>query len=305
MNPARSPPQYQAKQATTTVSYYGSDSAINEMTQDCNENKMFINSKRQKRSLFQSTPSESSSQSGTEIKRLFDELRTQQEQKFESLNSAINVVITQNQEIGKTMEFMSKQYDDLLLKITNLEKENINYKKKVELLENKIDMLEKNTHNSTVEIRNIPLQKNETRQIISQIVKDIGCAVSLSTPIQDLEIRDIYRTKAETIVVDFSTTQRKESLMLNLKKLNKSKRSNKEPMLNTLNIKLSGPNKTIYISEYLTHKARRLFFLARENVKMKKLAAAWSSYGKIYVKKQEDQPPKRIDTEDDLIIASK
>ncbi|CAH0401910.1 unnamed protein product [Chilo suppressalis] len=306
MNPVRhSPPKIQSNQKLGLVLYYGSDTAINEMDKDRAESNTTNVKKRQKRSLTQFSQLELSPQLNSDIKVLFDELKCQQEQKFESLNSAISVVINQNQEIKTSVEFMSNQYDELFKKIAYLEHENVSYKKKVESLEAKIEMLEKNAHNSTVEIRNIPLQEKEDRLTTTRIVKDIGEAIGLPSPIQDSEIRDIYRTKAETIVVDFSTTQRKEALITTLKNLNKSKRNNKEPVLNTQSINIPGPNKIIYISDYLTHKAKRLFYLAREEVKCKKLFAAWTSFGKIYIKFAEDGKPIRIENEADLGIAKK
>ncbi|CAH0405104.1 unnamed protein product [Chilo suppressalis] len=233
----------QSNQKLGSVLYYRSDIAINEMDKDRTESNTTNVKKRQKRSLTQFSQPELSPQLNSDIKVLFDELKCQQEQKFESLNSAISVVINQNQEIKTSVEFMSNQYDELFKKIAYLEHENVSYKKKVESLEAKIEMLEKNAHNSTVEIRNIPLQEKEDRLTTTRIVKDIGEAIGLPSPIQDSEIRDIYRTKAETIVVDFSTIQRKEALITKLKNLNKSKRNNKEPVLNTQSINIPGPTK--------------------------------------------------------------
>lgn len=56
----------------------------------------------------------------------------------------------------------------------------------------------------------------------------------------------------------------------------------------------------VFISEQLTMKGRRLFYAARMNVKSKKLAAAWTSFGKVYVRKEEGSTPVRINEESDL-----
>ncbi|KOB73701.1 Zinc finger DNA binding protein [Operophtera brumata] len=195
---------------------------------------------------------------------------------------------------------MTSQYGDLLARVSSLEKDNIEYKERVSTLENKLELLDKHACGSTIEIRNIPKQINKSKQVITKIVKDIGLALNLEAPIQDAEVRDIHRSKSEAIVVEFTCVSKKESIVAGYKKLNKDRRENKEQQLNTTQINLPEPPRVIYISEFLTLKARHLFYIARESVKNKKLLAAWTSYGKVLVKKEEGATPVRIDEEEDL-----
>ncbi|XP_052755374.1 uncharacterized protein LOC128201709 [Galleria mellonella] len=212
----------------------------------------------------------------------------------------MGVLINQNQEIQKSMEFISGQYEELLLKVGNLEHENVEYRKRVANLEGKLEVLERKTISSTIEIRNIPKQNNENKQILTDIVKNVGTALSLDMPIMDQEVRDIYRSKSEAIVIDFTSTNRKESLLTSFRYYNKSCRTNKKPQLNTQNINLPGMPRAVFVSEFLTNKARRLYYIARENVKNKKLLAAWTSFGKVYIKKEENQRPIRVENEVDI-----
>ncbi|KAL0818104.1 hypothetical protein ABMA28_003068 [Loxostege sticticalis] len=263
----------------------------------------YINiTKRQKRTFEEisetllTSQSQSSSQSPVEVTSMLVDIKAQQEM----LNMAMTTLLTQNLEIKKTVETITNQHQELLQKFSSLQQENKEYKTRVVTLESKLEQIEKNTCCSKVEMRNIPKQNNESKQTLTKLLQTIGSTLGIETPIEDSEIRDIYRTKPGTIVVDFTTTARKETLLSETKKYNKNKRANNNPQLDTAQINLQGPTHTIYISEALTTKSRRLFFVAREYVKNKKLSSAWTAYGKIYVKLKEDAIPTLIKEEEYL-----
>lgn len=298
MSVRRSPPQEDLLKTPPVLVHYGSDSAINASTIGAHSDTSLNITKRQKRS-FQDF-SEHSFSIAAEIKSLFNELKTEQDEKFDTLTSAVQVVITQNEVIQKSVDVIASQHEDLLIRMNTLEKENTEYKKLVLTLENKIDLLEKRSHNSTIEIRNIPKQTNENKRVLTDYVKNIGMALSSQTPILDSEIRDIHRSKTDAIVVEFSTTSRKELIISDYKIANKTSREKKRQQLSTNHINIPGTTRPVYISEFLTARARRVFYIARENVKNKKLVATWTSFGKVYVKKTEGAAPVRIDGEEDL-----
>lgn len=192
------------------------------------------------------------------------------------------------------------QYDGLVTKLETVERDNSNLKSYVKKLEEKIDLLEKDSKSTSIELRNVPITSQENKQSLCSTIKKLGTVIGSSPPILDSEIRDIYRTKAEVIVVSFTTTSRKEDLVGRYKKYNKDQRQSKQPTLNSEALKIPGQNKTVYLSEALTSKTRRLFFHTRELVKNRKIAATWTSYGKVYVRREEDQPPVRVNDESDL-----
>lgn len=237
----------------------------------------------------------------SEIKSMFDELQSQQDQKFEKLNMAINTLLVQNLDIKKTVENMSSQHQELLEKMRKLQDENNEYKIKVSTLEDKIDALESIVSRTKIEIRNLPKQETENKQMLTSIVQTIGSTLDLETQIQGSEIKDIFRTKSGTVVVDFTTTLRKESFLSKFKRLCKEKRLSKEPPLNTGHINLLGPTNIIYISEALTSKSRSLFYNARELVKNKSLLAAWTSFGNVYVKPKDSAAAVRVSNASELL----
>lgn len=298
MSVQRSPPcsGSQLIPPNTTV-HYNSDPAINISNTIDQADNYFNITKRHKRTFddLKDQPGHSS-----EIMNMLDQIKAQQEHKFESLNNTLITITNQNLEIRKSVESLTSKHEDLLIKINNLEKENSEYKMRVLNLEQKLDHLEKSTCASTIEIRNLPKLKDENKSVLINTIQTISSTLGLETPVQQSEIRDIFRTKSEAVVVDFTTALRKEALITKYKTFNKGRRANKEPMLNSEHIKLPGAPCSIFISEFLTTKAKRIFYVARENVKTKKLAAAWTSYGRVYIKTEEGLTPVRIEEESEL-----
>lgn len=289
----RSPPQ--PKQKSISPKHYASDPVINRELdiedQDCLNNI----TRRLKRKLLESPGHLDSS-----LEERLDKLQSHQDKKFDILTDAISTLIEQNNQIKKSMEFMSAQYDTLLTKVNTLEQDNLNYKSQVQVLEKKLDSLERDSRSTSIEIRNIPIAENENKQALTSTVKNI-CSIIGSTPVlQDLELRHTYRSRSNAIVAEFTTTARKDSVISNFRAYNKNKREKKEDQFNTLSLGLPGTARPVYISDFLTSKNRHIFYLAREQVKSKKLVAAWTSYGKIFVKKLEGEPARRLNSERDL-----
>ncbi|XP_075990156.1 uncharacterized protein LOC142985795 [Anticarsia gemmatalis] len=295
----RSPPKTLPQLVTlNTSAHYNSDSAINKVILPETEDNYFnITIKRTLEDPVQQPQS-----SLSEIKAMFIELKAQHDNKYELLNNALMTIITQNQDIQKTVVTLTNNHKELLTKITSLEQENKEQKQLISTLEIKLDFIEKSTRSSTLEVRNIPKQDNESKQTLVGVIKHISSKLchGQDTPIRESDTRDIYRSKSATIVVTFNSTLHMESLITQLKTYNKNKREHKESSLNTGDLQLSGPSRPIFLSEYLTSKARRIFYVAREHVKNRKLVAAWTVHRKIYIKKCEDSMPVRINEESDL-----
>lgn len=154
----------------------------------------------------------------------------------------------------------------------------------------------RNTKSSTIITRK--------KHNLIQWTKDLGEVLSVKTELQDFEMREVYRLKSGTVIVDFTSNIRKETFLRKCREYNKLKKESKLSLLNTKDLKMDGPEKSIFVSESLSKKTGQLFFKARELVKRKCLVAAWTSYGQIYVKQQENQSPIRIDDEKDLLKLS-
>lgn len=275
-----------------TLQHSASDPALNKSTKE-NHSNITRRVKRKCEIL-------SENNSMDELKDLIIKSNKKQDAKFEALSSSLNSVLAQNAEIHKTVEFISQKYDDLLLKLDSLQCENNRYKTQIITLENKLELIERNSKASVVEIKNIPKPQTEKKDTLQSLVKNIGSVLELS--IQDSDIRDVFRLKTKEgtngpIVVEFTTVSKKENLLKACKTFHKE---NKDHPLSTQTINHPGPSMPIYVTESLTKRAKHLFYLARLFKKDHHYHGCWTSYGKIYLRKQDGSPAIQISNEDDL-----
>lgn len=243
-----------------------------------------------------------------ELKNMFQALSEEQNKHFTELQATVNNLKEQNEVLTKSVETMSSKYDEFLNKITKLEKERKEDKKvihyleeKIELLEDKIENFERGQKSSGIEIRNMPIQKQETKDDLSKLVIDLGKAIKVD--IQTSNIRDIFRIKGKSgtinpIIVDFASVITKEKYVLGVKKYNKLHDDNK---LSTAALQMEGPVKPIYVAESLTAKTRRLFFLARDFCNTNDYDYCWTSHGRVYLRKKEGTPAVRLVHESELM----
>ena len=213
----------------------------------------------------------------------------------------LDEIKSQNTELKSTVEFLSGRYGDLLTKVALLESDKRNTLDYVGYLEEKVEIMERNSKSSSLEIRNVLKKPHESKDDLINIVKNLGTAVN--TEIQIGELRDVYRLTSNRkphadgpITAEFTSTIIKDKLLCNIKKYNRDHKTNR---LNSSNIKMPG-NGPIFISESLTTKARKLFHQAREFSKLNDYAYHWTSHGKVYLKKADGAPAKRITQESDF-----
>ncbi|CAG4939262.1 unnamed protein product [Colias eurytheme] len=167
MSVQRSPPD--SLHTPNTNLQYNSDSALNTSCMQQSADNYFNVTKRQKRSYAELPVT--SSASNSDIKSMFIELKEQQDMKFESLSNVLTTIMSQNQDIQKSVETISGQHQDLLFKIHELEQENKEYKDRVASLELKLEQLEKSAHCTTLEVRNLHKQPNENKETLTTSVR--------------------------------------------------------------------------------------------------------------------------------------
>lgn len=118
------------------------------------------------------------------------------------------------------------------------------------------------------------------------------------------EVKDAFRINNKdaakrTVIVDFT------SVLLEEKFVSKYRKGIKENnRLTTEKLRISGPSKPIFISENLTAKLKKLFFLAREHAKANDFKYCWVSNGKIFLRKREGGPLMRVNSEADLSLTT-
>lgn len=271
----------------TPIDHYASDSNIAESPQSLQEAFSFPNLAIRKNKRKNDDISRS------EILDLFTSLKEDQDLKFSAILNSIN-------EVKVSMDFMSRKYDEALQRIDLLEENKKAQDTKIQFLENKIEFLERNTRGTSIELRNIPQPTKENKEDLRDTI--CKAAQALRIPLDSSsDIKDVYRINSKSglkpIIADFTTVFARDNFLTSYKKFNKENQSQK---LSTASLGIDGPSAQIYISENLTQRDRKLYFLAREFAKSSGYSFCWTSFGRIYLRKEEGAPQIRITSESDL-----
>lgn len=252
-----------------------------------------------------------------EMKSMVTELvsnQNHQNQKMDSLQNALedirsqNSLISsqneeiriQNDEIRKTVTFLTEKYDDAMLQINTLQTKCNNNQKVIKTLEQKIDFMERNLKASSVEVKNLPSSKFESRETLIQSVLKVSNIVC--QPLLETDIKNIFRLKSKDdsvgpVIVEFSSLKIKEELLKATRQFNKR---NKDNRLNTNHIQNDGPKRPLYISEVLTTFTKRIYYLTREFIRSSDYEQCWTANGKVYVREKEGMPSRLIRNQEDL-----
>lgn len=233
--------------------------------------------------------------SADELKRLLLEWKESQTKTLDKLASDISEIKNQNlrisetnTEIEKSLEFLHSNFSSLQEKVQILENERKDNLLRITTLESKIEDMERSMISGTVEIRSVPLKDNKIDKAqLTDIV--LNTCKAINVDIQKNDINDVFvlKSKAEckTIITEFKSKNTKHEIINKAKTYNKNNPNNK---LNTTTIGLDNHSKPIYVSEALTPKGRRLFFLARDTAKIAHFKYCWTKNGRIYMRKTDE-----------------
>lgn len=277
--------------------HYGSDSMLYYNPNDQQPADLNI-TKRSKRRLDES-PNDTDITLSDLLTKM-DELKTQQDAKFASLEVHIKELTSQNTDIKDSMALLSAKYDDVLNNLKIIKQENLHYKNQIKNLEAKVEQFEVNARSTTVEFRNIPVGKPEYKDNLVEIAKKIGEVVNV--PITESDIRDVFRLKIKNkengpVILDFTSTLKREKFIRATRTYNKE---NRERRLTTASINITGPVEPIYVAESLTTSIRRLHYLTRMFAKKHNFIHCWTSFGKVFLKRNDNEPRLRITCAEDL-----
>lgn len=230
-----------------------------------------------------------------EIKQMMSDFQSQQNAKYEKLFTVV-------EDFRAAVDFLTQKNELLQTQLKKLESEKSENLQYIGSLETKVDNFERSARSTCLEIRNLPVTLPETKSSLVDSVIQIG--KTLSVPMSANEVKDIFRINTKdpankTIIVDFTSVLLKEKFV---SKFRKGIKENNR--LTTEKLRISGPVKPIFISENLTPKLKKLFFLAREYAKANFYKFCWVSNGKIFLRKKEGGPVLRVNCESDLVVSS-
>uniref|UniRef100_A0A2H1VVN8 SFRICE_020507 n=1 Tax=Spodoptera frugiperda TaxID=7108 RepID=A0A2H1VVN8_SPOFR len=160
----------------------------------------------------------------------------------------------------------------------------------ITLLEDKLEELQRGNRKTCIELKNVPKSHNESSDDLVNMVLNLSKNIGLEMESRD--IKDIYRlpTKKEgvtntPIIVETSSTMLKTNLLKKAKSYNIKNKTKLQAKQLGLTNNTEAP---VFISEQLTPKGARLFFLARDLSNTKQYKYCWTSYGRVLVKKDDN-----------------
>lgn len=232
-----------------------------------------------------------------EMKELFSSMMAQNEYQLQKLFPILSEIKGANSKIEASVSFLSEKNEEFIKKIEQLE---IDLKKKDDLiayLEVQLEETQRITCKKTIEIRNVNVEQTETKEGLVTMISKL--AENLGMPLVKSDVSDIYKVSGKTgkttIIVELVSAMTKEEVLKKTKEYNVKNTNNK---LGNKHLGVTkGPDDPIYVVEQLTGKASRLYFLARDLKRSKKFKYCWTSFGRVYLKKEDDSKSIQLKSE--------
>lgn len=255
---------------------------------------------RAKRKRMENTASEDLTEFKGEIRELFKEWASQNNEQMKKLYPILQGIQATNAKIETSIEFLAQQNDDLKKKVDLLEQELKKKDEHIIILEDTIEDMMRGSRNKSLEIKNVPLEPKETKEGLLKMVEHL--AQDLKLDINTSHISDIFKSKSntekKTVTVEFISQSTRDAVLKSAKIYNHKNKNNK---ISAKNLGLTkNPDEPIFIAERLTQKASRLYFLARDLKRIKNYKYCWTSFGRVYIRKEDDSPIIMVKSESQI-----
>lgn len=241
---------------------------------------------------------------------LLTDWKKEQDKTLNKLCTEISELKIQNSKIQsaygdmeKALQFLSTQYEDIKNKFLEMQrerKESLNY---INILENKLNDLDRKAKLAIVEFRNLPLTKSNIRPVSQEELCNFIFTIcdKFNVDVQPSDIKDIYKIENKsgnfTVVTEFTSVLKKNKILNGAKEFNRTNFKNK---LSSETIGLSGPASPIFVNESLTNKDRKLFSMARDKCNTLKYKYCWTNKGRIFMRRRDGDKRVEIKNEADL-----
>lgn len=227
-----------------------------------------------------------------EMKAMMTSLFGTQQKELQKITATQKEIQQTNLNIENSISFLTSQNEEFKNKIELLEGQAKEDRRYISVLESKIEDLQRENRKTNFEIKNVPKQERETKEDLIEMVlclsKNIDCSINKT------DIKDIYRVRGKRenasntpIIVETGSTLLKTDVIKMCKNFNIKHKS--KLCAQHLGLRSAG-NTPIFVSDHLTAKGSRLHFLARDVAKSKAYKFCWTSYGKVYLRKDENSP---------------
>ncbi|CAH0405866.1 unnamed protein product [Chilo suppressalis] len=255
---------------STSYDKSASDSQLNELSESTEST--FV-SQRFKRAREDETATELDNFK-EEIKALLSSFMATQKTELEKITCSIKEIQQSNHNIDNSIAILTSQNEEFRSKIETMELQIKKDREYITLLEEKVEDMQRDSRKSNIELKNVPATEKESKEelltMILHLSKHIDCKVEKS------DIRDIYRVRTRTrngelvknppIIMELGSSILKRDILGKTKLFN----TKNKQKLHAKHLGFTTNEDTpVFVTEQLTPKGARLFFLARDLSKSK------------------------------------
>lgn len=237
-----------------------------------------------------------------EMKEFISSIMARQTMQLKVITEDLKSIRDTNTNIDSSILLLTSQNEELRKRVEILETQSKTDHEYAKVLEQKVEDLQRTLRKTSIEIKNVPKAKEEKRDDLINMVLNLSKTINLNMNSSD--VRDIYRLpgkdgsmKNTPIIVELGSAILKSDLLQKTKSFN-IKNKNKLQARH-LNHK-TNEDSPVFVSEQLTPKGARLFFLSRDLVKSKKFKYCWTSFGKILVRQDDNSRIIQINNESQI-----
>lgn len=211
-----------------------------------------------------------------------------------AIRSEFSPIKSQLNDLQKSVEFITQQYDDLL-KTTNsimdsyktINSDTTRLSTTVVTLTERINNLEQHLRETNLEFHGVPQRKDENTVEVIKKVADI-----VSFKLDDRELLNCTRVasmnkdskRPRTIVVKLCSPRRRDEFYSAVARYNKAHSNSR---LSSSSLGFGGDPSIIYVSEHLSPANKALHYAARIKTKELSYKFVWVRNGRIFVRKDE------------------
>lgn len=224
-----------------------------------------------------------------EMTKLITSFISEQRKEYGIISTSLKSLEQTTSNIELNISLLTLQNEEFKKKIESLESQAKQDREYISLLEDKIEDLQRTSRKTSIELKNVPRKSSENRGDLINMITCLSKTVNLDICPRD--IKDIFRLKARNdkeksppIIVELGSTILRTDLLKKTKEFNIKNKCKLQAKHLGFTINEETP---VYLSEQLTAKGARLFFLSRELAKSKKFKYCWTAFGRVFVRKDD------------------
>lgn len=226
---------------------------------------------------------------------------------FAKQDEKLSVIVKNYDKMKETVKFVSDKYDDLDKKTENIKTRTVILENKVDLinrqtakiqdLEYKMDSMEQSARQCNVEIFKLPEKRTENLLAIVHKIGDfIGCPVHPQDLVSAHRVphADKNSKLPKNVIVKFASKLFKENFLTSARK----KRG-----MTTVDLDVPGATQSqiIYVNEHLTLKNKLLYKEARDAAKLNGFRHVWTQNGTVLVRATGTSPIFAVRSKEEVL----